>query len=711
MEKKEFKIKIGEKELTVEIRNLAEQANGEILVSFGQTMVLATAVMSKEEREEVSFLPLTVEYQERYYAAGKILGSRYIRREGRPSEEAILTSRLIDRTIRPRFPENFSREIQVIITCLSWDRENDPDFPALIAASLALSPSDIPFGGPIAALRIGKIGDHFLLNPDYEKREESGFDLFLSGLESKGEILINMIEFEGEEVKEEEILKAIEWAKPYLKKLLDFQKEIIKKIGKEKIKIEVPSQDPVLEKEIKDFLKNKLEKAIFQPKKRERAEGLEKLKEDLLDFIEENYPGQGKKKLAKILFEKEVRKILEEKIIVKEERPDNRKPHQFREIQAEVGLLPRTHGSALFCRGETKALSILTLGTPGDQKLLEGMEIIGKKRFMHHYNFPPYSVGEIKPLRGPARRDIGHGMLVEKALLPLIPSFEKFPYTMRVVSEILSSNGSTSMASVSSSCLSLMDAGVPIKEAAAGIAIGLFKNEETKKYKILTDIQGPEDSYGDMDLKVAGTKQGITAIQMDVKTVGINEKILKEGLEQAREARLKILEKIKEVLSKPREKLSPYAPKILTLKIEPEKIGEVIGPKGKVINEIIAECQVAIDIQDSGLIYVTSESEESAKKAISWIKNITRTVKVGEVFQGKVKRILNFGAMIEILPGQEGLLHISELSPKRIKRVEEMVKIGDLISVQVISIDNQGRINLSLKKSESFGKKYAQKDR
>jgi len=667
--------------------------------------------MSKEEREEVSFLPLTVEYQERYYAAGKILGSRYIRREGRPSEEAILTSRLIDRTIRPRFPENFSREIQVIITCLSWDRENDPDFPALIAASLALSPSDIPFGGPIAALRIGKIGDHFLLNPDYEKREESGFDLFLSGLESKGEILINMIEFEGEEVKEEEILKAIEWAKPYLKKLLDFQKEIIKKIGKEKIKIEVPSQDPVLEKEIKDFLKNKLEKAIFQPKKRERAEGLEKLKEDLLDFIEENYPGQGKKKLAKILFEKEVRKILEEKIIVKEERPDNRKPHQFREIQAEVGLLPRTHGSALFCRGETKALSILTLGTPGDQKLLEGMEIIGKKRFMHHYNFPPYSVGEIKPLRGPARRDIGHGMLVEKALLPLIPSFEKFPYTMRVVSEILSSNGSTSMASVSSSCLSLMDAGVPIKEAAAGIAIGLFKNEETKKYKILTDIQGPEDSYGDMDLKVAGTKQGITAIQMDVKTVGINEKILKEGLEQAREARLKILEKIKEVLSKPREKLSPYAPKILTLKIEPEKIGEVIGPKGKVINEIIAECQVAIDIQDSGLIYVTSESEESAKKAISWIKNITRTVKVGEVFQGKVKRILNFGAMIEILPGQEGLLHISELSPKRIKRVEEMVKIGDLISVQVISIDNQGRINLSLKKSESFGKKYAQKDR
>ena len=711
MEKKEFKIKIGEKELTVEIRNLAEQANGEILVSFGQTMVLATAVMSKEEREEVSFLPLTVEYQERYYAAGKILGSRYIRREGRPSEEAILTSRLIDRTIRPRFPENFSREIQVIITCLSWDRENDPDFPALIAASLALSPSDIPFGGPIAALRIGKIGDHFLLNPDYEKREESGFDLFLSGLESKGEILINMIEFEGEEVKEEEILKAIEWAKPYLKKLLDFQKEIIKKIGKEKIKIEVPSQDPVLEKEIKDFLKNKLEKAIFQPKKRERAEGLEKLKEDLLDFIEENYPGHGKKKLAKILFEKEVRKILEEKIIVKEERPDNRKPHQFREIQAEVGLLPRTHGSALFCRGETKALSILTLGTPGDQKLLEGMEIIGKKRFMHHYNFPPYSVGEIKPLRGPARRDIGHGMLVEKALLPLIPSFEKFPYTMRVVSEILSSNGSTSMASVSSSCLSLMDAGVPIKEAAAGIAIGLFKNEETKKYKILTDIQGPEDSYGDMDLKVAGTKQGITAIQMDVKTVGINEKILKEGLEQAREARLKILEKIKEVLSKPREKLSPYAPKILTLKIEPEKIGEVIGPKGKVINEIIAECQVAIDIQDSGLIYVTSESEESAKKAISWIKNITRTVKVGEVFQGKVKRILNFGAMIEILPGQEGLLHISELSPKRIKRVEEMVKIGDLISVQVISIDNQGRINLSLKKSESFGKKYAQKDR
>ncbi|PIZ86737.1 MAG: polyribonucleotide nucleotidyltransferase, partial [Candidatus Nealsonbacteria bacterium CG_4_10_14_0_2_um_filter_40_15] len=449
--------------------------------------------------------------------------------------------------------------------------------------------------------------------------------------------------------------------------------------------------------------------------KTERVEDISALKEELIYYIEGKYPRMGKGKYARGLvkedkssflpslplrvssvFEKEIGRLVHENIILKERRPDGRKLDELREISCQAGVLPRTHGSGLFCRGQTKALSILTLGTPGDVKLLQGMEIIGKKRFMHHYNFPPYSTGEVKPIRGPGRRDIGHGMLVEKALLSLIPSFEEFLYTIRIVSEILSSNGSTSMASVSSSSLALMDAGVPIKNPAAGIALGLMKDKEGN-YKILTDIQGPEDHHGDMDLKIAGTKNGVTAIQMDVKIEGISEKILREALEQGKKARSQILEKIKEVLEKPRSELSPFAPRILTIQINPEKIREVIGPGGKVINEIIAECGVSIDVEETGKIFVTAEKEEAAKKAIAWIKNITREVKVGEIFQGKVKRILDFGAFVEILPGQEGLLHISQISPLRVKRVEDFFRVGDIISVKVISIDEQGRINLSLK--------------
>jgi polyribonucleotide nucleotidyltransferase len=706
VENSEFKLEIGGKELKVELKNLAEQASGSVLVRYGDTLVLATAVMADYEREGIDFFPLTVDYEERYYAAGKILGPRYIRRESRPSDEAILTSRLIDRAIRPRFPKNLKREVQVVVTCLSWDRENDPDIVGLIAASLALSISNIPWSGPVAALRVGRKEEKFILNPTYSEREKSDLDLTITGLESSlakflgnkknDDILINMVEVEGNEIEENIILEGVEFARPHLKKLIDFQKEIIKKAGKEKIKIEKAPPDLELEKEIKDFLGKKLEKALYQPAKIERMEEVNNLKEELSYFIEGKYPGMGKEIYAKNFFEKEIERLVHENIIKSEKRPDGRKLDEIRRIQIEAGLLPRTHGSGLFIRGQTKALSILTLGAPGDFKLLEGMEIIGKKGFMHHYNFPPYSTGEVKPIRGPGRRDIGHGMLVEKALISLIPSSDDFPYTVRIVTEILSSNGSTSMASVSSSSLALMDAGVPIKRPAAGIALGLMQDYKGN-YKILTDIQGPEDHHGDMDLKVAGTAKGITAIQMDVKIEGVGEEILKKVLIAGKKAREQILDKMVKVLPKSRAQLSPYAPRILTIQINPEKIREVIGPGGKIINEIIEECGVSIDIEDTGKVFVTAEKEEAAKKAIAWIKNITQEVKIGEIFQGKVKRILDFGAFVEILPGQEGLVHISQLAPFRVRKVEDIVKVGDIIPVKVISIDEQGRINLSLK--------------
>ena len=700
-----FKLKLGDKELIVEIRKLAEQANGEALVRCGDTLVLATAVVSDREREGIDFFPLTVDYEERFYAAGKILGSRYIRRESRPSDEAILTSRLIDRAIRPRFPENLLKDIQVVITCLSWDGENDPDVLGLLAASLALSVSNIPWSGPLGILRIGKINNEFVINPDYGQREKSQIDLVVSAFQPlKGDnLLLNMIEAEGEEVEEKTILEAYQFAKSYFKKLIDFQNQIIKKVGKEKISIELPLKDLELEKEIKDFLADKLENVLFRSDKTERSKETNQLKEDLIYFLEEKFPSSPfdneKRKCAQKFFEKEVERLIHQNVIEKSKRPDGRKLDEIREISVEVGLLPRTHGSALFSRGETRALSILTLGAPEDQKLLEGMEIIGKKRFMHHYNFPPYCTGEVKPMRGPGRREIGHGMLAEKALMSLVPDFEEFPYTMRIVSEILSSNGSSSMASTCSSSLALMDAGVPIKSAAAGIALGLMTNQKGE-YKILTDIQGPEDHYGDMDFKIAGTKNGITAIQMDVKIEGITEEIVKETLSQGKKALLQIQDKMEKVISKPRAQLSLYAPRVLTLQINPEKIREVVGPGGKIINEIIGKCGVAIDIQPSGLIYITSDSEESGEKAVTWIKNITREVKVGEVFQGLVKRIINFGAFVEVLPNQEGLVHISQLAPYRVEKVEDVVKVGDVIPVKVISVDEQGRINLSLKEAK-----------
>ncbi|MDD3399847.1 MAG: polyribonucleotide nucleotidyltransferase [Candidatus Pacebacteria bacterium] len=693
-----FKKKIGDKELTVEIRDLAQKANGSCMVRYGDTVVLATAVMSDYEREGIDFFPLTVEYEEKFYAAGKILGSRFIRRETKPSDEAILTARSIDRAIRPRFPKHLRREIQVVVTCLSWDGENDPDTIGLLAASIALSISDIPWMGPISTVRVGRTDDEFILNPTYEQRGKANLEFLIAGMEGEKDFLINMIEFEGEEAKEDSILAAYQFAKPQLKELVELQKEIVKKLGKEKAEIPAPPKDEALENDINEYLGNKIEEILYKEKGNQGMENINGLKKELIYYIEGKYPSMGKEKYVNSYFEEKLNETIHENIIKKDRRPDGRKLDEIRTLGTEVGLLPRTHGTGLFMRGETKALSILTLGSPGDVRLLEGMEIRGKKRFMHHYNFPPYSSGEVKPMRGPGRREIGHGMLAEKALFPLVPDIEKFPYTIRAVTEILCSNGSSSMASVSAACLAMMDAGVPVKSTAAGIAVGLM-SDSSGNYKLVADIQGPEDHHGDMDFKVAGTKEGVTAIQMDVKVEGISEKIMEEALELAKKSREHIIKEMEKTLPEPRKEMSPWAPRIYTFSIKPDKIREVIGPGGKIINEIIDKCEVSIDIEDDGKVFVTGEKDEAAKKAVEWIKNIVREVEVGEVFQGKVKRIMNFGAFVEILPGQEGLVHISQLADRRVEKVEDVVNVGDIVPVKVISIDEQGRINLSRKEA------------
>jgi polyribonucleotide nucleotidyltransferase len=710
MEFKKFEKEIAGRKLVLEIEDLTEQANGSIFVRYGDTLVLATAVMSQNPSSNQGFFPLTVEYEERYYAAGKIKGPRYIKREGRPSDKAILNARLIDRTIRPRFPKNFMREVQVVITTLSWDGQNDPDILGIIAASMALSLSNIPWQGPLASVRVGRVDNEYVLNPANEVQEKSEFQIVIAADFENDNLMVNMLEGEGQEVTEETIEGAVKFAKPFLKQIVDFQKEIISQFAKPKAEVDKNPVSPEIIDETKKFLEGKLEPVLYQADKDLRQTAEENLKQELADFIKNKYPAEEVSKRLSSLFDEEVDRLMTENILKHGKRPDGRKLDQLRELSCQVGLLPRTHGSGLFCRGQTKALSILTLGAPGDQQILEGMEISGKKRFMHHYNFPPYSVGEVKPMRGPGRREIGHGMLAERALLPLIPAFEEFPYTIRVVSEILSSNGSTSMASVSGTSLALMDAGVPIKCQAAGISVGLVMDEKTKDYALLTDIQGPEDHHGDMDFKVAGTRKGITVLQMDVKVSGITQEILEKTLEQARKVRNEILDVTEAVISKPREQLSPYAPRILILQINPEKIREVVGPGGKVINEIIAQTNVAIDIQPTGLIFITSETEAAANKALDWIKNITHEVKVGEVFQGKVTRIFNFGAMAEILPGQEGLIHISELANYRVNQVDDIVKIGDIVPVKVIGIDQQGRINLSLKQMREGGQESPRED-
>lgn len=698
MKPQQFKIDFGGRELKIEIGRLAEQANGSALVSYGETVVLAAATMSHFPRE-VNYLPLMVDYEEKLYAAGKIKSSRFIKREGRASDEAISTGRMIDRCLRPRFDQRIRNDIQIVVSVLSFDKENDSDIPSLIASSCALLISDIPWNGPIAGLRVGRVDGKWILNPTYEAREKSDLDLVMAGTAEK----INMLEIGGREVPEEDMLEGLEFGFKYLKKIIDFQKEIAVSLDISKAVLEIKEPTKELVQEVKGFLAPKLKEVIYQPQKTHRETGLNLLKKETIETL----AGQDEEKQKQIdeLFEEEINQLVHQNILNpaagEEKRPDGRRLDQIRPLECQISFLPRVHGSGLFKRGNTQALSVVTLGPPGAEQTIDNMEIEEKRRFMHHYNFPPFSTGETGPMRGPGRREIGHGALAEKALLPLMPPKEEFPYAVRVVSEILSSNGSSSMASVCGSSLALMDAGVPIKAQATGIAMGLIM-ESLDNYKILTDIQGPEDHHGDMDCKIAGTKNGVTAGQMDVKIEGVNLEILKNVFEQAKKARLFILQEMDKVISRPRAELSPFAPRILTIQIDPKKIREVIGPQGKMINGIISETGVvSIDIDDSGLIYITAKDELSGQKALSWIRDLTREAKPGEIFQGKVTRILDFGAFVEILPGQEGLIHISELAPYHVRRVEDVVKLGQTIQVKVKNIDDLGRINLSLKDAEN----------
>lgn len=685
-------MEIAGRELTAEFSNLTEQANGSVLIRYGDTVVLATAVMSKNERFGINFFPLSVDYEEKFYAAGQILGSRFVRREARPSEDAILINRIIDRSVRPLFDKNIKNDVQVIAMALSIDEDNDPDTPAVIAASLALAVSDIPWNGPISSCRVGLKNGEFIINPTYKERETLDFETLVCGKDNK----INMIETEANEIPEEKVINGFEKAIHEIEKINEWQKDIIEKIGKEKIAIKTKEIPPKFYSLFTSNIEKRLENAIYLTDKQTRNSSLGEIKKEWIETVNTEFEGQFLTE-ADDLYEKKTDEIVHYNILKNEKRPDLRKIDELRELFAKTSVLPRTHGSAFFFRGETHTLSVATLGAPGDELLIQGMETRTKKYFMHHYNFPPYSVGETGPMRGPGRREIGHGALAEKALRPIIPEKSEFPYTIRLVSETLSSNGSSSMAAVCASCLALMDAGVPVKNKVAGIAMGLMMEDE-KNYKVLTDIQGPEDHYGDMDFKAAGTNKGLTAIQMDVKIEGVTIKILEKTLEDAKAARMKILEVMNTELKAPRPELSKYAPKIISFVIPPERIGEIIGSGGKNINAIIDKTGVKIDIEDDGTIYVSGENLESVKEAEGIIKEMIREFKVGERVKGKVVKIFEFGAMVSISPKQDGLIHISKLAPRRVNAVKDVLQMGDLVEAEVIEIDEQKRVNLKLMK-------------
>lgn len=697
MSLKKFKVDFGGRELTLESGQLAQQANGSIVATYGGTTVLATCVMGKEAIN-ADYMPLMVNYEERLYAAGKIKGSRFIKREGRATDEAILTGRMIDRCLRPLFDSRIRNDIQVVVTVLSFDKENDPDVPALVASSVALLVSNIPWDGPVAGIRVGRVNGQWILNPTYKQREEGDVDLVVTGKDSR----INMLEIGAKEVSEDDLTAAMALAQPHIAQMNNFQEEIRKSIGVEKTSLEFREIDQILVDQIKNFLEGKLEKAIYGANKSIHGGNLYELRKSLMDYVKSAAKAEElmeAQKNAGEIFESEIDRVVHKNILEKNMRPDGRKLDEVRPITCDVGILKQTHGSGLFQRGATQALSVVTLGASSDEQTINDMEIDTKKRFFHHYNFPPFSVGEVGAMRGPGRREIGHGALAERALLPILPAPVDFPYAIRVVSEILASNGSSSMASTSGSSLALMDAGVPIKENVTGIAMGLMMDSD-EHYKILTDIQGPEDHHGDMDCKVAGTKNGITACQMDVKVQGVTLKIIEETLQNAKRARLEILKTMNSAISHSRAELSPLAPRIFILKINPEKIGTVIGPQGKTINGIIEKTGVKIDIDDSGLVNITAVNKESGERALALVKDLVREIKPGEIFQGKVVKIMDFGAFVELLPGQDGLLHISELSDKHVRNVEDVIKLNQLITVKVKNIDTQGRVNLTLKENK-----------
>jgi len=746
--KKEFSIEIAGKTLTIEVSSLAEQANAAVLAKYGETVILATAVMGKKD-VEMDYMPLKVDYEEKFYAAGKIIGSRYMRREGRSSEEAILAGRLVDRTIRPLFDSRMRRDIQVVVTVLQIDEQNDPEFVGLLGASTALLISDIPWGGPVAGVRIAQfaaaaaqkidntsqntVGEAnatianpadgsnsaknmspvtagFVINPDNSAVVENPpvFDAFLSGAKDR----INMIELGGLDAQEKDIEAGFATAQKEINKLIEFQEKIRAEIGKPKAEVKLATPDPELKTAVEAFIADKLEAAVYQPSKVEHHTAIGVLHMELTAHLKEAFVAQGKEvnwKAVQFLFDEAVNDIVHKNVLEKERRPDDRKLDELREVGGEVAMFSRTHGSAIFYRGNTQALAVTTLAAPGAEQMIETMETTGKRRFMLHYNFPPFSVGETGNFRGPGRREIGHGNLARKSIERLMPTKEEFPYTVRVVSEIMSSNGSSSQATICASVLSMMDAGVPLKKPAAGIAMGLMMEgtahgphhtmNPNVKYKILTDIQGPEDHHGDMDLKIAGTADGVTGMQMDVKVDGLMLKIIVETMEQAKQARLQILDVMKTVMPTHRATLSQFVPKIRTIKIPVGKIGLIIGPGGKTINGMIEKYALAsIDIDEDGSVFISGTDLAKVEEAVAVITGMTREFKVGEVVEGNVVKILEFGAIVDMGGGKDGMIHVSELKEGFVKRVEDVVKLGDFVRAKIISVDEDGgKIRLSIK--------------
>ena len=698
MAKQIFRLDFCGRMLTVETGEVAKQAGGSVLVRYNDTVVLSTATASKQAKEGIDFFPLTVSFEEKLYSVGKIPGG-FLRREGRPSEHATLTARMIDRPIRPLFAEGFRNEVQVVNTVLSVDQESSAEMTAMFGASLALCVSDIPFNGPIAGVIVGRINGEYVINPTPEQLEESDIHLTVAGTK----YAVNMVEAGAKEVSEEAMLGAILFGHEHIKQLVAFQEEIAAAVGKEKMEVQLYTIDEAIDTEVRELFEAQIRAAVSIEKKLERYGKIDELTEAAVaHFEQKEYESEATKNMAlkqvkeichSIEADEVRRLIIEDKV-----RPDGRKIDELRPLDSQVDLLPRVHGSAMFTRGETQVLSVTTLGPMNDNQIIDDLTEVDTKRFMHHYNFPPYSVGETGRMGSPGRREIGHGALGERALAQVLPSLEEFPYTIRTVAEVLESNGSSSQASICAGTMSLMAAGVPIKAPVAGIAMGLIMNEETSQYTVLTDIQGMEDHFGDMDFKVAGTKDGITALQMDIKVKGITQEIFTEALEQAREARKQILENMLAAIEKPREDVGTYAPKIEQFYIDPEKIREVIGPNGKMINKIIeASNDVKIDIEDDGHVVIYHMDRASIDKAASMIKDIVRVANVGDIYDATVVRIEKFGAFVNLFPGTDGLLHVSKISHDRVEKVEDALKVGDVVKVKVTEIDDRGRVNVSAK--------------
>ncbi len=686
---KTFEMELAGRTLSVEVGKYAELANGAALLRYGDTVLLAVATASEKPRDGIDFFPLSVDYQEKLYAVGKIPGS-FLKREGRPSDNAVLTSRMIDRPLRPLFPKDFRNDVSIVTTVFSVEQDNSPEIVSMIGSALAVSISDIPFKGPMAGVSVGLVEGEFVINPTAKQRVKSDMELTVAGSKDK----VVMIEAGANEVSEDIMLEAIMYGHKAVQEICEFIDKIVAEVGKEKFNYESLNVDEALYEDIKAYAHDKVQAALDTDDKNIREENLSAVYEDVFTHFEEKYP-EMQAAIQEALYKLQ-KQIVRRWILDEGKRSDGRGLKDIRQLSAEVGLLPRTHGTGLFKRGQTQVLTIATLGAMGDVQKLDGLNEEESKRYMHHYNFPPFSVGEAKPSRGPGRREIGHGALAERSLEPVLPSEQEFPYAIRLVSEVLSSNGSTSQGSVCGSTLALMDAGVPIKAPVAGISVGLVT--EGERFVTLTDIQGLEDFFGDMDFKVAGTKAGITAIQMDIKIDGLTREIIEKALYQTRDARIYILDEVMlKAIEKPRENLSKYAPKIITTNIDPDKIRDVIGPGGKIIQRIIADTGVKIDIEDTGKVFISTSDEEAAQKALDIIHGITKEVEPGTIFMGKVVRIMNFGAFVEFLPGKEGLVHISKLDNKRVEKVEDVVKVGDEILVKVLEVDKQGRINLSRK--------------